>query len=472
MTLSLPEQLTALARGFSLKRLPPPSGANPRQISVKLTPPASALGSAGEFIDTITQALDPVTSRAIVPTNMNVNLGWHAKNVRFQTTDLADPAIVGGMPVADALTPTLDSLTVGDLPPALGAIAGVPGVIGALTGTFQLPVDQVTVTTPKPKKHKVGIELRITITDPRGNRVPIGHSSLDTTAPMFAEVPGDELILPVGMGESALQQLHLVLTAVFVDQGTNVVATVDRTIRASLRLSAGGALSDPAELPPLNVTIPAIPVPAVLILCENEGFTGRMIVLLPADSPVNPIDTTDTTNLAGFLNPLMAALGTLVPPGANSPAPHPLIAFLGTMGTGAFITGLRPVADTIVFAKGDQIANLDDYPFRGGLPGFTRSSPEDMAQSLVFIGVPVRKVQLFNDRSFDYRQGQIDITLGPEMYTFVRSLGTATPVSDLTPDGTPNRVNVIQRPGGYRGFLHTIQTFGQELSSLIFRFGS
>lgn len=477
MALTLQEQLTALAHGFSLSRLPSPAAANPRHVAVKLTPPASALDATGVFISTITEVLDPVTKRQIVPTAMNLNLSWRAKDVRFVDTDILNGSILGGMPVADALTPTLDLLTEGTALPTLTAPgnAGVPGLIGALTGTFQLPIETIDITKPAPLEHKVLIELRITITDSAGNRVPIGHSAVDPM--MFTEVPGDELILPAVDATTALQQLHLVLAAAFVDQGNITVATVSRSIRASLRLHASGVLSDQIELPPLNVSIPSIPVPAVLVLCENVSFGGRRMVILPANSPVDPADTTNVTNLAGFLGPLVTALGTLVPAGATSPAPHPLIGFLGPMGTGSFVSALRPPTanpfPTVVFAKGDQIANLDDYPFQGGVPGFGRHSPEDMMRSLIFIGVRGRKVQLFNDRSFDSRQGQIDITLGPEMYTFVSTLNTATPVSDQTAaDRTPNRVSVIERPGGYRGFLHNILTFGAELSSVRFGFGS
>ena len=81
--------------------------------------------------------------------------------------------------------------------------------------------------------------------------------------------------------------LELTFPPLFVEllRDTPANPTVLRTVHARVRLTATGAgvSSDWIDLPPVTIPLPAIPVPSVLVLCQNAGFGGRVFVMVPGN---------------------------------------------------------------------------------------------------------------------------------------------------------------------------------------------
>ena len=346
--------------------------------------------------------------------------------------------VIGGGPIADpeVLAGTFGALvnpfTEGDV-----TTPGVPGILGRLTGTFQVPMD-VTTTSTVP----VQVEVQWHVRDENGN--PIADVAWSDGTQSGTGDP------PVLVGNEALADLTLTFSAVFVELTSTPAPVAQRSVSASIRLSAATTSTGWVDLPPVTVPIPAVPVPTALVLFQDSNFRNNKLLVVPASSPI--VDPARTL-LETALDTLNSTLGTL---GA-------------AVGLAAFFVGnLQAVKDAldaggnVVFRKTDSIGNLNDLDLESGFLNDTEA--EDELSSLIFIGPPGRRVQAFNDRNLSDSEGEMDVTIGPELLVLASSLHSNSPASD-----PPGRISVPKAPTGSRFLFHDITSFGDELSSL--RFG-
>lgn len=127
MPATLQEALRTLAEGFRINQVEP-DPVDAGDIAFRLTPREAADPDMGGFSVT---DLVPVTEIQNGP----VELSWIMKSLRFETEDIDDPTVIGGVPVLGG-TP----LSVG-IPLATGDLTrpGVPGNVGKLSGTLPYP---------------------------------------------------------------------------------------------------------------------------------------------------------------------------------------------------------------------------------------------------------------------------------------------------------------------------------------------
>lgn len=428
------DALNALASGFTISDVSPSPPA-PLQFVVRLVPPGVKPG--GPLQVDVSETVSELTEAA-------VDFGFLTKNVRFEdfpaTGDpetLVGGTVIGGAPIADpellagTFSALVDPFTEGD-----ATKPGVPGVLGRVTGTFQLPID-VTKTASV----SVQLEVQWHIRDEGGN--PIADVAWNDGTQFGIGEP------PVLSGSEALADLTLTLSAVFVELTAADPPLAQRSVSASIRLSAGTSSTGWIDVPPVTLLIAAIPVPTALILFQDSNFRDNKLVVVPSTSLINDPAKQALKDAFDNLNTALGGLGAAV-------------------GLAAFFVGhLQAVKDAIDaggnfnFRKTDSISNLNDIDLEGGLVNDTEA--EDNFSSLVLIGPPRRKVQTFNARSFSNSEGQMDVVVGPELLVLASSLHTNSPGSD-----PPGQISVPKAPTGSRFFMHDITSFGDELSSLRF----
>jgi len=301
------DQLTALANSLRINEVMSPTAT---ELRVQIARP---LDGGGE---PITALLETVLQTA--PMDFKFDIGCLLKSVRFNTFTLpdspiaipmADEAVAGGMPLRDLIELHLTNVAPAGLSSLIGTLdgnintasasqgatplAGVPGLLSRLNGTFQLPVQQPTTVS-----HPFSIDVQWRVIENGQLVSSVTWNLLGSAA--------------TGMGgaispspTNALNVLQLLFPPAFVDLTNNPMPVVHRSIQARVRLTTQdtGISSGWIDLPPLEVDFPAIPVPTCLLLFENPSFTGKTVVLVPADSPL--------TNPTGGSVPLDTALATL-----------------------------------------------------------------------------------------------------------------------------------------------------------------
>jgi hypothetical protein len=444
MTTTL-ESLDALASGFTIANVTP-FGAPPGQFVVQLVPPGVRKGAPLEV---------DVTTVVSQLTDADVDLNFIAKNVRFD--DFAPPTvdaagnvdggtIIGGSPIADpeilpaatTFTSLVDPFTEGDV-----TKAGVPGLIGLLAGTFQLPIDVTETTTLD-----IAVQVQWRIRDENGQPVADAEWATETASP--TQGTGDP---PLLSGDDAVAALDLALRAAFGELTVPPEPPRPRTVSAAIRLSAGTISTGWIEVPPVTLTVPLIPVPTALLLFKDKDFKSRVLLVVPATSPIGEPPEVPLKAALDQVKTSLDQLGALV-------------------GAAAFfVSELQSVKDAlddapaVIFKKTNSISNLNDIDLEGGF--FNDTEAEDELSSAIMIGPPRRKVEAFNDRDFSTSQGQMDIVVGAELLVLAANLHTGTPATN--PAG---RIAVPHAPTGsrwHRFWWGDITGFGDELSS--FRFG-
>lgn len=422
--MALDTALTALAQGFQIGL--DTSGAANRTFVAKLVPPVGALDDKG-----LLQVIDLVTETEVV--NAPIELSLITKNVRFLNTDITSSQIVGGLPINDLLAINVGNVTTGATNPP-----GVPGLVGMLTGTLPLPID---VTHPETFQVRADVRWRVA----EGS-----HTVSDVSWTVGGAAPvsgtGGDILPPSGRG---LDPLDLVFDLAFTELVGGEAPLVHRTLHAAVQLTAGPVSSGWIDLPPVPLDLPAIPVPTLVIYCQDKNLRSNKLVVVPASSPLDE-GTIETalTELRDVLTPLRATSSFL----------------------GLFLDEFDTVADLIRsgnlhFRKTNEIANLNDIDLESGF--FNDTEAEDELSSLVFVGPPGRRIENFNDRDFSTSQGQMDVTLRRELIAVLRDTHSASPVSE--PAGC---VTVPFAPHGshWDGIdpWSDITSFGDQLSSMRF----
>lgn len=418
MAVSL-DALKSVAQSLQVIRDGPAEIQPGQQVKVRLEPAASGLK--------LTDVLDG-----------NLDLLFITKEIRFNNRfvepvlDSAglDPKILNGQPIAGIVG-------------QIGSITDVPGTLGQVKGSLPIPVEV-----------PVGIKVKWAVLDENGAELAQGT---DFVAPDGLDSPEVSFIFPLQIVE---------LTSL-----TSPPLPVTRFIRAKVTVSAGSteiAINDPANpnnvtdvtLPDVPVIIAALPIPTLLAFFLHTNFAatddddeGAVLIVVPANSPVRSFE-----QVQPLLNTLESTLSSLT----------------SFANFASFLLGLHTLNSALAaqphvqFRAADRINNFNDITLiqRGIFSNDTEA--EDELSSLIFIGPPGKTVECFNARNTSSREGQFNLTIarrvvegveqiGPELFTLIRSLHTAIPVSEPT----GQEINVVRSST-------ESNRFGDELSSMLF----
>jgi hypothetical protein len=438
MANGLPQALTTLAQSFHVQVVPA-TGAS-QNFQALLTSPALGRGPLQvDDLETTTQLVQSA-----------IALSWLTKDVRFVDPDIAHSNVLGGMPVTDLLTLNIGAVTNGATSPP-----GVPGVLGAINGTVQIPMDVTSIV-----KLDVQVDARWIIRDDQGNVVAgqdLSWSLVNPDSTVAQQGTGGDISVIPGF---ALDVLSLVFNVLFVEalafDAANLIfpaPIVKRSIQASIQLRAGTASSGWVDLLPVDVTLAVIPVPTILMLFDNASYTspGVGLIMVPANSPLDGTTITAALNaLNNSLNPfqnVLSVLGFII--GETAP-------------NGTIDTALSAAQNAqLTFQKTDGVSDLSTIEWDNS--GVFAGDAEDRISSLIMIGPPGRQAQCFNGRGFvGSSEGQMNVNVGSELLVEVPNLHSGNPTSN--PVGA---VSVPFAPTGWR-WAHSISIFGDEFSSIQF----
>ena len=418
--MALEAALATLAQGFRIDT----AGSAGRRAVAKLKPP----GEARKL-----EVIDLLTSTQLQ--NAPIDVLWRTKDVRFADADIANLATLGGMPITDFLNPATGTLLQAAVQVTQGAPSppGVPGVLGALSGTIPIPID-VTAPTTFP----VQADVRWRVRGQQGKSV----SDFLWRIAGGASGSGGEIAPPIAQ---ALSELTLDFV-IFTDHLGVDLPTVRRTLQAALRLEANGVSTGWIDLPAVDLDVVAIPVPTVAMLCQGGQLGSNRLVIVPGSSPFITQQALET--VLDALNVKLAEVSGLV-------------SFLGHLVSAITRIKALPTNVRVGFKNADQIGNLNDIDFASGT--LNDDEVEDEVSSMLLLGPPGRRIECFNARNLSTSEGMMVVDVGIEMFTVVENLHSAFPPSDLA-----GHVAVPKPPTGTRFFLHDITTFGNEFSSVRF----
>ncbi|MDP8983116.1 MAG: hypothetical protein M3O35_21280 [Acidobacteriota bacterium] len=438
MANGLAQALTTLAQSFHVQVVPA-TGASQTFQATLLSPALKDGVLQVGYLETTTQLVQSA-----------ISLSWLTKNVRFVDPDITHSNVLGGMPVTDLLTLNIGAVTNGATSPP-----GVPGVLGAINGTVQIPMD-VTSTV----QLNVQVDARWVIRDEQGNVVSgqdLSWSLINPDTSVAQQGTGGDISVIPGF---ALDVVSLVFNVLFVEalsfDAVNSIfpaPIVKRSIQASIQLRAGTASSGWVDLLPVDVTLAVIAIPTILMLFDNASYAnpGVGLIMVPANSPLDGSTiTTALTALNNTLTPfqnVLSVLGFII----GETAPNATIGNAVSAAQNAQLT----------FQKTDGISDLSTIEWDNS--GWFARDAEDAISSLIMIGPPGRQAQCFNGRGFvGSSEGQMNVNVGSELLVEVPNLHSGSPQSNPT-----SAVSVPFAPTGWR-WAHSISVFGDEFSSIQF----
>jgi hypothetical protein len=400
-----------------------------------------------------------------------VDLSLVMKNVRFTNANLTDITTVGGMPIQEFALQLLESSVAG--------APGVPGLLGSLKGTVPVVVDSVNSLLA------VQIQVRVSVRDDNNQLDPYlswsfsngatgvggqGTSAPDTEPPTatLQWLPGS----PVGFGEPKFVGAFVELNSPLPDNPSLPLSAqpANRTVTVEVNLGAAGVSTGWIALPPLPVTIPAIPIPTLVAFFDDIFFNalGHLageagtLILLPDDSPLTPPAPGDDSLRVA----LSAALGTISELVKNLVATG-----TGTNGFNPFnpLAPLASIIDDLVndldgtdsapeihFAKASTVPGLGDNKFL--IHG--NDTAQDRISAMLVLGPAGLTVRSYNDANFDSRRGEFDVRLGVEM-------GVAVPTLDATsPPSIPDGKLTVVTMSADQSHSNTSNSFNDCLSSV------
>lgn len=306
----------------------------------------------------------------------------------------------------------------------------------------------------------IQIELRVRILDEKGDPASDFSWAVGAEGESLKGKGGDIVPTP----EQALETITLGFE-ILQEHTRETPPVARRTVQAAVRLSAGDTSTDWIDLPQVGLDVPVIPIPTIALLCEHPGFfdaardkRNRILILVPGNSPLDG----GVEALNGPLNAVLDAFKPL----QTGPTPFSFNLLLDTVDRVIGIIG--KTADPMVKVKLDaanQIPHLDHELDQGFSGPLSWHHAEDNTSSIVLIGPPGRVLECYNDRDYSTKQGQMNISVGPEWATLVRSLDSDDPDTASEP---PNRVSVPHPPEGMREVLRSIRHFDNEISSVRF----
>jgi hypothetical protein len=432
--------LSGLAAGLAPSLVP---GGSPLEPTVRLQPPTDLVGpdgslALGEVVQTV----------ADVPVPLPIDLAFVGKFVRSPSTDVPpDPTAedpIGGMPIvpqlvlATALNATLPpkELMVSD--PGKELVPGVPEVVGRLKGTVTQTVRELTDVV---KRYPVTAAVRWQVMDEStpGAAVPASNVRyIDNGVPK--DMP-NQLEIQGASGSTAPLGLSLKLPPLFTELTSGTPDVVTLSIHASVQLQValptGPALKTSwIPLPPIPLVVPTIPIPTLVILCENAHFQGRKVVLVPDNSLVGTAAA--DIPIATALDLTSSALGAMLP---NSP----LVAFLAGSAAGAeglaatqVLKGAKPKYKDTIVAAHSRVDNLSTDEFLidpGGLFGIGRLTGNDMASSIICLGRPQTVFDFFIEFNLNEYVTRLQIKLDDTCVCAIKSLAKNNPTPDVVYGG-------------------------------------
>ncbi len=435
------EVLTSFAHQFAIATPPTPPATAP-SFAITLLPPADSIPDLGLLLSVTSPPRVELRPAA-------VDLQWIMKEVRFASADLESVGVVGGMPVSDFIPPPgslgVPSLTGATHGPT--APPGVPGLLGRIGGTVEVPV---TVTdTLAPEEAGVVATVRWRVRDERGEIVPnlawrLSSGATGTTGEILQPLGPLPLTPPADL-------LTVRFPVQFVELVGGVPGLPTRRIEAAIRLEVTGlgVATGWVDLPPITLTLPVIPVPAVAIFAEHVDFGGRLFILVPSRSP-----------LAGVAD-VAAAVATLL--GTLSAVPDAATLFrvlFAQFGPGGAVGSALASGARLFFVAADEVRTLYDYVWTDWF--FVKETPADRISSMALLGHPDRGVACFNAPDFRTDEGELRLFADAGLMTTIRNLHSAAPPCD--PAGN---VSAPHAPAG-GNIGHVINSFGDEMHSIRF----
>ncbi len=373
-----------------------------------------------------------------------IDVLWQSKDVRFPDEIITNNIPIGGMPINGLLGVNVATVTKGNINPP-----GVPGILGALKGTIPIPVLN-TVLQSDP----VRTDVKWKVKDEHGNIVSDLEWKVGVVG-VGASGVGGEITIPFG-GSPFPLNIHFLPLFTELTNSNPINLIVKRTVVCSVRLDTLGISTGWIDLPPIDIFLPVIPVPTIAAFFEHENFTGLSLVLVPSNSPLDPLDINVVTNALDLVNNSISSL---------KEAGSFLNLFIGELVN---IKNILNSINNVTFRKTDEIPNLRDVELESAsFWDWNGTVASDEFTSMILIGPPRRQIKCFNDTDFNSGQGQFNLTLGAELLVEVHYLGNMNPSS--VPTG---KVSVIKPPSGWNWSLaRWITKFGDEISSVRFDWG-
>jgi hypothetical protein len=386
----------------------------------------------------------PVTARIAPPVSelraadvlsLPVVLTWISKGLVFATgsTGLQQeplnqnlPSVLGAMPIADVTR-------------ALTAVPGVPGVLG-----------QLDALVPVSLQVPVALKVLWRITRSEGDVIVDVAEGQDTFLSSDALGSWDDNANDFGILGSP--EITLTFAPPVVELTENPVNVVTYVLRAKAVIHVGGVTSTTVDLPPVLLSIPAIPVPWILALFRHEQYKpmdgsdeGFALIVVPANSILK-----DVAQLTQTLQQLQGTLSSL----------QQFTRFASALvGLQSLIDQIPP-QPFIVLQSTDQISNLGDIqikPTSG--TDWQGINANDEITSLILFGPEDHFALCYSETGADADEGWFSVKLGSELYVKVPSLGLDSGQIHSQPEGA---VTVQSFPSGHID----APTFNDELSSV------
>lgn len=331
-----------------------------------------------------------------------LGLDWFGKGFVFANALPNDTTVTGPLPVYDLTT----------VPPSV--VAGVPGVIGKITGSMAIAV---------------------------APEVLVSWSVRDASNNILTEAT--HFIAPSGL---SLPEI----TIIFIPAVTELTSAVPsppsvvRYLHARVSVRVGTTQTAPRDLPPVKLVVPELGVPTVLGMMLHVDFKGATLVVVPSNSPFGSLGA--VVNTLSDLQSRLAPLSSLAR----------FAAFLLGLGT---LTQVLQSEPHIQFRKTDTINNLNDITLIQRAWYQNDTEAEDELSSLILIGPVGRRAECCNDQGMDDGEGKFTVSVPNQLFVSVRSLHSKNPAS--APNGNELTVNKTPPDGFF-----SAGSFGDELSSV------
>ncbi|MDQ6770883.1 MAG: hypothetical protein M3Z54_12945 [Gemmatimonadota bacterium] len=372
----------------------------------------------------ITASIAPQLSQMRVPfvSDQVINAIWLAKNLRIADTatglqtlplDRNLPAILGPMPIVDLTR----------VPPL--AVSGIPGLLGQLAASIPLPLQL-----------PVGLRVKWMIKDANNKEVPPG-SGVFSLAGGVDGPSRDKLLGTLGTDTQKPPQIATTgvpaISLTFAPATSELVVgvaptTATYTINAIVQLFVGvDKLPDPnipqiyeisaaVDLPPVSITIPAIPIPWILAMFRHASYKpsegrdeGFALVMVPSNSLIG--------DLAQFQSVLKDVTGVV--------AGLQQFTNFGTLWTGLQSVLNNVIAQPYIQIRAtDSISNLADVQLKDTSWSDWRGiNANDEVDSILVVGPSGYSANCFNNTGLSVSEGAFTITLGDEFYVAIPYLG-------------------------------------------------
>lgn len=332
-----------------------------------------------------------------------LNLAWTGKNVIHENPDLvmvhdatnfhgdelakdrlrendSSSQVLGGIAF-----PAPSPLTTASTTPTT---TNITGLFGQIFGSLDL------------REAKLKMEIKWTVHNQDGVELAEGKELIGLSGLTSPDV---SLLMLPPFGEARLDNLEKPAAEV-------------RCIRAHATITLAG-VTKTVPVGPVPVLALPLLLPTVVAIGRHPDFSntassaGATLVLVPKHSPFSSLE--ELNDEIGRVRSILSSLTRL--------------AKIGT-----FLLGLRSLnfalnAPYIRFFARDRLDKFSEFEIGSRLPfGFFSIDFDDTASACMVFGLPLTKVQFFNDTKLRHlpgsKQGMFEITVGPQMFVIIRDL--------------------------------------------------